>query len=863
MSDQKMAGVEPSGDVLRPRIDLTNCDREPIHQLGRVQCFGALIAVSSDWIVLHASENCGEIVGVDAKAIIGAPMREHFSDGLVDGLRGRLRHLNHNDAVERLFGMPLSEDGPLFDIALHVQGRRIIIEFEQHEDIPASRHRPSAYRLIERLSHFASVEAMSVKAAQLFREMIGFDRVMVYRFEPDETGVVIGEDRSEEAETFLGLRYPATDIPKQARELYKRNLVRVIADAKDEGARILPERGPGGEPLDLSLSTTRAVSPIHREYLRNMGVDASMSVSIIVGGKLWGLFACHHHSPRVPSYHLRTEAELFGQLFGFLVERLEGNSTREVQMRAQIIHDQLMAQLAEGTSLSDSFETLVEAIGSVIPHDGAISWISGEFQARGKTPSKEEFLPLVKFLNTTFASRVYHTAWISQAYPPGEDFVDRAAGMLVLPVSRSPRDYIVLFRQELVQEVRWAGNPDKPVEMGPSGDRLTPRKSFAAWQQEVRGQSRPFAPAEVEAAEAIRMTLLEVILRITDATMRTRAEAQEKQELLIAELNHRVRNVLNLIQSIVSQSRGEARSVTEFTQIIGGRIHALARAHDQITRENWKAASIHDLIRTEANAYLGDKADRLSVSGADGLLTPSAFTTLALVFHELLTNAMKYGALIDGNGHIEIELDWQEDDSLCILWREIGGPPISSPPTRRGFGRTIIERSIPFELKGDADLRFKTQGVEAEFFVPSPYLTPTGSKDKASAESVAKPAKGAVNLSGTVLILEDNMIIAMDAENYLYDLGAKTVEVCASNKAALAFLEEQSVDFALLDVNLGSETSEPTARRLEEMDIPFLFATGYGSNKQIKDQHPKAQVISKPYDLAAIETALNKLFLSD
>ena len=300
-----------------------------------------------------------------------------------------------------------------------------------------------------------------------------------------------------------------------------------------------------------------------------------------------------------------------------MLDQKESDQERDDAGRARHLHDQLMAQMAEDAGITDNFDTIVSAIGSVIPFDGVIGWINGNFVSRGQTPTREEFEGLVRFLNTTGASSVYACRNLSEVHPAADDYAERAAGILLLPVSRSPRDYIVLFRKEIAQSVTWAGNPEKPVELGPNGIRLPPRKSFEAWRQIVRHQCAPWTQNEISAAEALRMTLLEVVLRMVAASDKERARAQERQEILIAELNHRVRNILGLIRGLITQSSKEEQSVSDFTEVIGGRIHALARAHDQITKENWAYASVGDLIATEISAYLGKGAERVQVTNSD------------------------------------------------------------------------------------------------------------------------------------------------------------------------------------------------------------------------------------------------------
>jgi len=832
-------------------VDLSSCDREPIHILGAVQGFGFLLAVSPDWIVARVSANASEWLGRPVEAMLGMPLDELIDGEALHVLRGHLQTLRGPDAVDRVFGVRLLLDQPLFDVALHLSGGSIVIEAE-----PSAPEHLSAGNLVRsmvtRLQQTAGFEPLCREAARQMRALTGFDRVMVYRFAQDASGEVVAEAVRSGLDRYLGLHYPASDIPKQARALYERNWLRIIAEVDGPSAAVVPGRDPDGEPLDLSLSTLRTVSPIHLEYLRNMGVAASLSVSILRNGRLWGLFACHHMEPRHISLERRTGAELFGQMFSWILESREREVEAVQEGRSREIHTRLMSALASGGTSLEELSGFLDELSGIVPCNGIGLWVNGEVELQGATPTAEEFAGLVRFLNRTAASRPYATEEIGRVHEPGRDFTERAAGMLAIPVSRTPRDFLVFFRSEVSRTVTWAGNPEKPAIPGPNGVRLTPRKSFEAWREVVHGRSLPWADVELRAAEALRVTLLEVILRLTDSAEKERKGAQERQELLIAELNHRVRNILNLIRGVVTQSRSSELSGEEFAALVGSRIQALARAHDQITTSNWGPGSLRNLILLEAGAYLGEKADRLVLEGADVLLEPQAFSTMALVVHEMMTNSAKYGALCDRYGRVDIR--WERDalDYLVLHWRESGGPTVQAPK-RRGFGTTIIERSIPYELQGTAEIRYELTGVEARFSLPPLYLR---SAPPASASPVKREAPVVpFQLTGTVLVVEDNMIIALEAEEVLTALGAQTVDMAASTRDALRLIEASPPDRALLDVNLGSETSIPVARRLAELGIPYAFATGYGESFRIPCDLGTVPVVKKPYDADALRRA--------
>jgi light-regulated signal transduction histidine kinase (bacteriophytochrome) len=427
--------------------------------------------------------------------------------------------------------------------------------------------------------------------------------------------------------------------------------------------------------------------------------------------------------------------------------------------------------------------------------------------------------------------------------------------MMVVPLSRPARDYLIFFRREISRSMNWAGDPSKPVTSGPFGDRLTPRKSFELWRETVRGQSSHWLAVECRIAEALRVSLLEVILRLSDLTESERRRAQERQELLIAELNHRVRNILGLIRGVITQSKDSASDVEAFTKVIGGRIHALAMAHDQITADNWGPAAFRGLINAEAGAYLAGKADRVVISGPDVLIEPQAFTTIALVIHEMMTNSAKYGALSDSLGRVEIATALDALGRLTIDWSEHGGPPVK-PPTRRGFGSTVIERSIRHDLKGDAQVEFAPAGLRALFTIPAAYVSAAPAEVRSGAETIAESAEDAGRMPKDVLVVEDNMIIALDAEDIMRKFGVSTVRSASSVAQALREISDHAPEFALLDVNLGAETSFEIARRLTEMGVPFVFATGYGEQVAFPPEYSDVPKLRKPYSIDALREAV-------
>lgn len=835
--------------------DLTVCDREPIHLLGRVQSFGFLLAFSSDWLVRRASTNLQAFLGIEWQQALGMHVDQLLAPRAIHEIRNRLALMSAPDSIERLLHLQLRPDHE-FDVAIHVSQREIVIEGEPSAPLGHGDVALLIRTLTGRLSQLASLEDFKRRSVRHVRSITGFDRVMLYQFDDSGAGEVVAESVDYGRESYLGLHYPATDIPRQARELYVRNQLRVIADIEDPGAPIQPERDENGKPIDLSMSVLRSVSPVHVEYLRNMGVRASLSVSITAGGKLWGLFACHHYAPLRPTLDQRTAAELYGRLFSLMLESRERAETAQYEQKAREVADRFIAVVASDEEKLLDAEWIGHTIGGAIANDGVGVYVNGKAFVSGLTPSVDEFRELIRVLNRSAASDIFATDRIGNIEPTADRYSDRAAGLIAIPLSRSPRDYVVLFRAEQLRTVRWAGDPQKAMVEDAAGVRLSPRKSFEQWRQTVHGVSRPFTNVERHTAKVLRTSLLEVVLLLSEGRKSEQDRAQERQELLIAELNHRVRNILSLVRGLISQSRASAQSYEDFTATLDGRVRALARSHDQLTAHNWDSVLLSSLIEVETGAYAGRfAASRVRVNGPPVELQPLAFNTLALVIHELITNSAKYGALSD-NGSIDVTWSLDSEGDLRLAWTESGGPAVQMPK-RRGFGSTIIERSVPHELGGKADIHFRMTGLVAEFCIPARHVR-AAAGPAVTTLAVVPQTRAKVDFPARVLLLEDSMVIALDIEEELRELGAQEVITTSSVAGAMEALRKERPDFAILDINLGTENSIPVAHELQRLGIPFVFGSGYGEQANLGGTLTSVKVVSKPYSAAEILQALTR-----
>ncbi|WP_162784711.1 GAF domain-containing protein [Paracoccus suum] len=838
-----------------------SCAREPIQFLGGVQDFGCLLVLSTDWVVRNASANCGAVLGIEAEAMVGTRLIEHLPPDAMHLLRGKVQILGRggDDGIS-VFEVDLLQDGRRFDIALHRDGDNLLFDFERSGD--GTHHADAAVvgALLARVRAAPDPRAMCDIAANGIWAMTGFDRVMVYKFDPDYSGVVIAEALGAGADSYMDQRFPASDIPAQARALYTRSLLRIIADVDAPVHPLVPAVGPDGKPVDLSLSVTRAVAPIHLTYLRNMGVGASMSASILRGGKLWGMIACHHPRAHYVDYNTRAQIELFTRLLSYELTLAEIAAEGEHARAAHAMHERVSAALASGIQPGLELSILAQEIGTVIAFDGMTLMLRGIYDSQGLTPTEAEHRALLSALVAAGPAKVFATDHL-EADLPGVIAPERGiGGLLAIPLRSHPREYVLLLRREVTQDVVWAGVPQKTLL--PDG-RLSPRKSFEAWREQVSGHSLPWNAGDLRAAEVLRITLLEMALKQTADTSHRDLRRSHSQEVVIAELNHRLRNMFGLVGGLISRgAAGASPEVGKFATELRGRIEALARASDVLTGTSEdQDTTLRRLICTEIEAFAGD-SERLHFSGGDVVLAAGARGTMALVIHELVTNAVKYGALSSPSGQVEVAFvtDGEAGDErpLRLRWTERGGPAVR-PPKRSGFGSTLLSSAIPHELGGDAQVSFEATGLAAEFLIPARCIEEVVEQPEVQAASArTAAARGArPRFTGRALVVEDNLLIAMNAADALRAMGAADVVIAGTIADALERIAAGGFDLAILDLDLGGRLSTPVAEALRAAGVPFLLATGYddgsGAAAAVLRDAPR---LSKPYSNDAIAEAL-------
>ncbi len=515
-----------------PATDLEACSREPIHIPGAIQPHGALlVARPDDGTIVQVSTNTADFLGRAPAELLGKKLGDVLPPKVLSAIAS-----NGGDSGARLVSIgEIVVAGQTHDASAHWHDGALLIELEtptapgktdRHHSAMAQQHRRLMAALAD-LRAARDLPALCASAAHTVAELTGFERVMTYRFNADWHGEVLGEALlNNEVDSYLGLHFPASDIPEQARALYAKNRLRLIPRVDYTPVGLEPPLNPlTGRPLDLSFASLRSVSPVHLEYLRNMEVGASMSISLLVDGRLWGLIACHHRTPRPLSAATRAACELFGEMVSAAIVSLEESQRFAGQAQAQRVQTRFFDVIAQADKVFDALVKYTPQLLGLMQADGAAIWVNEQCTCLGVTPGEEEVSALVRWLETQTVEPLFATDALSALFPRAASYQKIASGLLAVKLSRVEPHFVLWFRPEVVTTVTWAGNPEKPVE---AGARIHPRKSFASWQQTVTGRSQPWEESEQQAAGELQLAINALVLRRSERLLKLNAELEQK-----------------------------------------------------------------------------------------------------------------------------------------------------------------------------------------------------------------------------------------------------------------------------------------------------------------------------------------------
>ncbi|MDQ2104065.1 ATP-binding protein [Azospirillum isscasi] len=644
-------------------LDLDACSREPIHIPGTIQPHGMLLAFSggSDPVLIRASANAAPALRLPLDEAPGQPLERALHPLIAAPLRSFLAAgpVPSRPVPVALADLPGAGRHQLLAHAVRdaVGGGAVILELERLDGLETGlldHVYPRMREALERLDALNTPRDLLTCAAREVRALTGFDRVLIYRFDADWHGTVVAEDGNGRLPSYMDLRFPASDIPTQARELYRLNRQRLIPDAGYAPVPLVPA---GAEPLDLSFSVLRSVSPVHVAYMRNMETASSMSVSILLHGALWGLVSCHHREPKAASYAVRSACDLIAQILSVRIAAVEDRRDAEHRIALQAIQARLLAAMAQADPFiaglaerPDDLLRFANATGAAVVFERRCTLV-------GDTPTEEQVRGLVDWLAAQGEPERFETDSLPALYPPAAAFEGKAAGLLAIAVSKLHASYVLWFRPEVVRTVRWGGDPRKPLDR--DGQRLHPRASFETWKETVRHRAQPWSAAERDTAAALRHAVIGIVLRKAEelaALSRELARSNKELESFSYSVSHDLRapfrHIVGYAELLQELESGRLSATGKrYLDTIVDAANSAGTLVDNLLHFSQMGRSELTPVAVDMNALLAEVRETLAPETAGRAIAwdvaplPTVRgdpVMMRLVLQNLLSNAIKY-----------------------------------------------------------------------------------------------------------------------------------------------------------------------------------------------------------------------------
>ena len=665
--------------VKRHGVTITNCDTEPVQTPGCVQDHGVLFVLRpADLTVLQVSENTEAILGHPPQALLGRSVAAAIGRAAETRLRAFLAAEPTDRNPLYVLTLPAREGRSPLDLTVHTIGSAAVVELEATGR--ADVREPDYYTLVKksaaRLQGAQALAGLCHSVCEELRAITGLDRVMVYKFHHDAHGEVFAESKRADLPPWLGLHYPADDVPRPVREIFKKIWVRPLPDVSGGLAELYPLVNPEtGEPLDMTHCALRGPSIMYTEYLRNMRVTASLTMPLRRGEELWGLIAGHHYAgPKPVPYQVRAACEFVAQVASLQLQLVEEREQLAHRVHLEAVHNQLVAQSAQEGELSamtDGKPALLEGLSA----GGAALYHRNQWWTVGTTPTDAQLDALADWLSTRAEWHspdrpLYVTDSLAREYPAAAEIADMASGVLAFPLSRTRRSLMMWFRPETIQTVSWGGNPhDRPTVPGPHGPRLTPRVSFELYRESVHQQSLPWHPAEVEAAARLRLLVMELVVSRAERLADLNADLVRSNEELDAfayVASHDLKEPLRGIHKYAHQLLEDATALDEeHRRKLDGLVRLTLRMDSLLdsllhfSRVGRATLQLEDANLEEVLAEAIEMVDARRAAQQTEIVVPRPLPHARCdrvrcreVFVNLLSNALKYGG--KPRTHIEV-----------------------------------------------------------------------------------------------------------------------------------------------------------------------------------------------------------------
>lgn len=899
-----------------------NCDQEQIHLLGHIQSHGILIGINElDLTIAQISDNTIEFFNIPASSLIEQPLSILFPEPQIDILVSFLSRKDLEIFNPTKITIQIEQNKYLFQGIMHRSDGLLILELEP---LPTDSDSSLSFY------HLAKSAAANVRQAKDFSEMPELlaqeirkitqcDRVMIYRFEPDNSGIVIAEAKDEQVESFLGLHFPADDIPELARKLYYKNWLRQIVDVNSYPVPIVPLNNPiTQEPIDLSFSTLRSVSPIHIKYLQKMGVSASFSISLISAGKLWGLIACHHFSPRYIDYEARKACEFLAQVMSIeIVSRYE-QELKTAQKKIKIVQAKLKQNiLGAKQSINQIFSQNADSLLDLVNAQGVAICLSDRISVIGTCPSQEFISSLILWLKTK-SEDVFHTNSLSALYPEAISIKDLASGILAISISLNHTSYhIIWFRCEVVQTVDWAGDPNQLALDGEWV--LNPQRSFELWKETVKAKSLPWDEVEIETASELRSTLMLAALEFSQQSLKQEAEiaqvASQAKSSFLARMSHELRTPLNAIlgcTQLMNLDDSLTLAIGEYVNIISySSEHLLCLIDDILEMSKIEAGKIVlEETQFDFHLFLHNLREMMQIKAKDKNLqlifavhpnSPQSIKADERKLRQILLNLLGNAIKFTDKGYVLLRvslMDKEDESSKAIIHFELEDSGIGIAPeeidnlfeafvqtssgkesqTGTGLGLAISQQFAHCMGSHISASSALNKGTVFQFYLEVEQLVEQlydveieQSQTKVSVqpaiEIVEESRKQDLSNSLRILLVEDTAYNQIIALKFLEKLGYQA-DLAVNGLEVLKALEHKFYDLILMDIQMPEMDGLETTRRIrlkekDTMAINKVKIVAMTANNMTEDRENCILIgmddfIGKPIKIDELNAVLQK-----
>ena len=900
-----------------------NCDQEQIHLLGHIQSHGILIGINElDLTIAQISDNTIEFFNIPASSLIEQPLSILFPEPQIDILVSFLSRKDLEIFNPTKITIQIEQNKYLFQGIMHRSDGLLILELEP---LPTDSDSSLSFY------HLAKSAAANVRQAKDFAEMSGLlvqeirkitqcDRVMIYRFEPDNSGIVIAEAKDEQIESFLGLHFLADDIPELARKLYYKNWLRQIVDVNSHPVPIVPLNNPiTQEPIDLSFSTLRSVSPIHIKYLQKMGVSASFSISLISAGKLWGLIACHHFFPQYIDYEARKACEFLAQVMSIeIVSRYE-QELKTAQKKIKIVQAKLKQNiLGAKQSINQIFSQNADSLFDLVNAQGVAICLSDRISKIGTCPPQKFISSLVLWLETK-SEDVFHTNCLSCLYPEAQAVKDIASGILALSISLNHTSYhIIWFRCEVIQTVDWAGDPNK-LALDDEWE-LNPQRSFDLWKETVKAKSLPWDEVEIETASELRSTLMLAALEFSQQSLKLEAEraqvASQAKSSFLARMSHELRTPLNAIlgcTQLMNLDNSLTQTIGEYVNIISySSDHLLCLIDDILEMSKIEAGKIVlEETQFDFHLFLHNLREMMQIKAKDKNLqlifavhpnSPQYIKADERKLRQILLNLLGNAIKFTNQGYVLLHvslMDKKEASSKAIIHFELEDSGRGIAPeeidnlfeafvqtssgresqTGTGLGLAISQQfancmgshiSVSSALNKGTVFQFDLEVEQLVEQLSDVEIEQSQTKVSVqpAIEIVEESRKQDLSNSLRILLVEDTAYNQIIALKFLEKLGYQA-DLAVNGLEVLKALEHKFYDLILMDIQMPEMDGLEVTRRIrlkekESMAINKVKIVAMTANTMAEDRENCIQIgmdnfIGKPIRIDELDAVLQKI----